>query len=73
MVKDKLELGQQSDDVIVIHTVGDHYFNILGHQRMTAKSIELVLHYSNIQNEITTLQVATILVAMASKILNLAP
>lgn len=54
MIKDKLELSQQSDDVIVIHAVGDHYFNILGHQRVTVKSIELVLHYSNILNKIIT-------------------
>ena len=54
LIKDKLELSQQSDDVIVIHAVGDHYFNILGHQRVTVKSIELVLHYSNISNKIIT-------------------
>ena len=54
LIKDKLELSQQSDDVIVIHAVGDHYFNILGHQRVTVKSIELVLHYSNIPNKIIT-------------------
>ena len=54
MIKDKLELSQQSDDVIVIHAVGDHYFNISGHQKVTVKSIELVLHYSNIPNKIIT-------------------
>lgn len=54
LIKDKLELSQQSDDVIVIHAVGDHYLNILGHQRVTVKSIELVLHYSNIPNKIIT-------------------
>ena len=54
LIKDKLELSQQSDDVIVIHAVGDHYFNISGHQKVTVKSIELVLHYSNIPNKIIT-------------------
>lgn len=54
LIKDQLELSQQSDDVIVLHAVGDHYFNILGHQRVTVKSIELVLHYSNIPNKIIT-------------------